>query len=96
MWPTDRYEKRHKNLAAHVSPAFRVEVGDTVTVGEWRLGETRRWLKGIRSMSTTVQNRAFQRAPGGEEQGFGQGVWQVLSRDGVSGFYCIKMHAVLE
>lgn len=30
----DRYEKRHKNLAAHVSPAFRVEVGDTVTVGK--------------------------------------------------------------
>jgi ribosomal protein S17 len=29
----DRYEKRHKNLAAHVSPAFRVEIGDTVTVG---------------------------------------------------------------
>ncbi|KAH0838288.1 40S ribosomal protein S11 [Lanmaoa asiatica] len=32
----DRYEKRHKNLAAHVSPAFRVEVGDTVTVGQCR------------------------------------------------------------
>ncbi|KIM66217.1 hypothetical protein SCLCIDRAFT_1211446 [Scleroderma citrinum Foug A] len=31
-----RYEKRHKNLAAHVSPAFRVEVGDTVTVGQCR------------------------------------------------------------
>jgi ribosomal protein S17 len=30
---TDRYEKRHKNLAAHVSPAFRVELGDLVTVG---------------------------------------------------------------
>lgn len=29
----DRYEKRHKNLAAHVSPAFRAEVGDVVTVG---------------------------------------------------------------
>lgn len=29
----DRYEKRHRNLAAHVSPAFRVEVGDLVTVG---------------------------------------------------------------
>lgn len=29
----DRYEKRHKNLAAHVSPAFRAEVGDIVTVG---------------------------------------------------------------
>ncbi|KDQ11592.1 hypothetical protein BOTBODRAFT_135643 [Botryobasidium botryosum FD-172 SS1] len=31
-----RYEKRHKNLAAHVSPAFRVEIGDTVTVGQCR------------------------------------------------------------
>ncbi|KAG6336673.1 hypothetical protein ID866_2420 [Astraeus odoratus] len=31
-----RYEKRHKNLAAHVSPAFRVEVGDMVTVGQCR------------------------------------------------------------
>jgi ribosomal protein S17 len=28
-----RYEKRHKNLAAHCSPAFRVENGDVVTVG---------------------------------------------------------------
>jgi ribosomal protein uS17 len=32
----DRYEKRHKNLAAHVSPAFRVEEGDQVTVGQCR------------------------------------------------------------
>ncbi|KAJ7630919.1 ribosomal protein S17-domain-containing protein [Roridomyces roridus] len=32
----NRYEKRHKNLAAHVSPAFRVEVGDIVTVGQCR------------------------------------------------------------
>ena len=31
-----RYEKRHKNLAAHVSPAFRVEEGDWVTVGQCR------------------------------------------------------------
>lgn len=31
----DRYEKRHKNLAAHVSPAFRVDVGDVVTVGTY-------------------------------------------------------------
>ena len=31
-----RYEKRHKNLSAHVSPAFRVREGDTVTVGECR------------------------------------------------------------
>lgn len=32
-------------------------------------------------MSTTVKNCAFQRAPGGEEQGSDQGVWQVLSWD---------------
>ncbi|KAK4555126.1 40S ribosomal protein S11-B [Recurvomyces mirabilis] len=31
-----RYEKRHKNLSAHVSPAFRVEEGDRVTVGQCR------------------------------------------------------------
>lgn len=33
----NRYEKRHKNLAAHLSPCFiGVEVGDTVTVGQCR------------------------------------------------------------
>lgn len=32
----NRYEKRHTNLAAHVSPAFRVEEGDQVTVGQCR------------------------------------------------------------
>ncbi|KAG7865085.1 hypothetical protein KL918_004961 [Ogataea parapolymorpha] len=32
----NRYEKRHKNLAAHVSPAFRVQEGDIVTVGQCR------------------------------------------------------------
>ena len=31
-----RYEKRHRNLAAHISPAFRVKDGDAVTVGECR------------------------------------------------------------
>ena len=31
-----RYEKRHTNLAAHVSPCFRVEDGDQVTVGQCR------------------------------------------------------------
>jgi len=31
-----RYEKRHKNISAHVSPAFRVEEGDQVTVGQCR------------------------------------------------------------
>jgi len=35
IWDADRYEKRHKNMAVHVSPAFRVELGDVVTVGEY-------------------------------------------------------------
>src|SRR6201992_1257813 len=42
----DRYEKRHANLAAHVSPAFRVEEGDTVTVGQCRpLSKTVRFTR---------------------------------------------------
>lgn len=29
----NRYERRHKNLPVHVSPAFRVEVGDIIVAG---------------------------------------------------------------
>ena len=33
----NRYEKRHRNVAAHLSPCFiGVEIGDTVTVGQCR------------------------------------------------------------
>ncbi|CCE87055.1 Piso0_005592 [Millerozyma farinosa CBS 7064] len=32
----NRYEKRHRNVAAHVSPAFRVQEGDVVVVGQCR------------------------------------------------------------
>merc|ERR1711894_416327 len=32
-----RFEKKHKNLSVHMSPAFKdVSIGDTVTVGECR------------------------------------------------------------
>lgn len=31
-----RYEKRHSNLSAHVSPCFRAREGDTVVVGQCR------------------------------------------------------------
>ena len=31
----NRYERRHKNLAVHVSPAFRVEVGDIIVAGTY-------------------------------------------------------------
>merc|ERR1712018_814041 len=32
----NRFEKRHKNLSAHLSPCFRVKEGDVVTVGQCR------------------------------------------------------------
>ncbi|KAG2206066.1 hypothetical protein INT46_010070 [Mucor plumbeus] len=35
----NRYEKRHKNISAHVSPAFEnaaIEAGDLVTIGQCR------------------------------------------------------------
>ena len=31
-----RYEKRHGNVAAHISPAFRASDGDTVIIGQCR------------------------------------------------------------
>ena len=31
-----RFEKRHKNVAAHCSPCFRVKEGDVVTIGQCR------------------------------------------------------------
>ena len=31
-----RYEKKHRNLAAHISPAFEVKEGDEVVIGECR------------------------------------------------------------
>ena len=30
------YEKRHANISAHVSPAFRAKEGDTVVIGQCR------------------------------------------------------------
>jgi len=32
----NRFEKRHRNIPAHCSPAFRVKEGDTVTIGQCR------------------------------------------------------------
>merc|ERR1719473_1888199 len=31
-----RYEKRHKNVAAHLSPAFRISEGQPVVIGQCR------------------------------------------------------------
>eukprot|EP00013_Stygamoeba_regulata_P020232 CAMPEP_0177651224 /NCGR_PEP_ID=MMETSP0447-20121125/12415_1 /TAXON_ID=0 /ORGANISM="Stygamoeba regulata, Strain BSH-02190019" /LENGTH=166 /DNA_ID=CAMNT_0019154253 /DNA_START=50 /DNA_END=550 /DNA_ORIENTATION=+ len=32
----NRYEKRHKNISAHISPCFKTKVGDVVTIGQCR------------------------------------------------------------
>jgi small subunit ribosomal protein S11e len=32
----NRYEKRHRNIPAHLSPAFSVKEGDIVVIGECR------------------------------------------------------------
>lgn len=32
----NRFEKRHKNVSVHCSPAFRIVTGDVVTVGQCR------------------------------------------------------------
>lgn len=36
MSPPCRYEKRHANISAHISPCFRAKEGDTVTLGQCR------------------------------------------------------------
>ena len=64
-----------------MSPAFRVDVGDVVTVGEYDHGGwTHSVLMFCRPVPTTVEDRPFQRAAGVEEQGGGKSVQQVLSR----------------
>lgn len=91
----DRYEKRHKNLAAHVSPAFRVELGDVVTVGmSIFLGLRVLSLSSLsrcRPVSTVIENRSIQRYPCSEEQGVSKDIRQVLAGRLVS-FSCLCRH----
>lgn len=57
----NRYEKRHKNLAAHVSPAFRVQEGDYVTVGQCRpLSKTVRFNV-LKVSSATGKSKGFDK-----------------------------------
>merc|ERR1712071_509264 len=54
----NRFEKRHKNLAAHCSPAFRINEGDQVTVGQCRpLSKTVRF-----NVLRVLENKQAQRA----------------------------------
>ncbi|KAK3023886.1 hypothetical protein RJ639_042902 [Escallonia herrerae] len=57
-----KYEKRHSNIAAHVSPCFRVNEGDQVTLGQCRpLSKTVRFnvLKVISAGSAGGGKKAF-------------------------------------
>lgn len=52
-----RYEKRHSNLAVHVSPCFRVNEGDIVIVGQ------------CRPLSKTVRFNVLRVIPKGQKAG---------------------------
>ncbi|RZB81399.1 40S ribosomal protein S11, partial [Glycine soja] len=57
-----RYEKRHSNIPAHISPAFRVKEGDHVIIGQCRpLSKTVRFnvLKVIPAGSSSGAKKAF-------------------------------------
>ncbi|KAG6414645.1 hypothetical protein SASPL_122018 [Salvia splendens] len=57
-----RYEKRHSNIPAHISPCFRVKEGDHVTIGQCRpLSKTVRFnvLKVIPAGSSGLGKKAF-------------------------------------
>ncbi|RAL48402.1 hypothetical protein DM860_005826 [Cuscuta australis] len=57
-----RYEKRHSNIAAHISPCFRVKEGDHVIIGQCRpLSKTVRFnvLKVIPAGSASGGKKAF-------------------------------------
>ncbi|KAJ6344455.1 hypothetical protein OIU76_006054 [Salix suchowensis] len=57
-----RYEKRHSNIPAHISPCFRVREGDYVIIGQCRpLSKTVRFnvLKVIPAGSSGGVKKAF-------------------------------------
>ncbi|AES59293.1 putative ribosomal protein S17/S11 [Medicago truncatula] len=54
-----RYEKRHSNIPAHVSPCFRVKEGDHVIIGQ------------CRPLSKTVRFNVLKVIPAGSSSGAG-------------------------
>jgi len=60
--PQTRYEKRHTNISAHISPAFRCREGDRVEIGQ------------CRPLSKTVRFNVLRVIPAsggsGEKKGF--------------------------
>ena len=56
----NRYERRHKNLAVHVSPAFRVEVGDIIVAGMYESPRRANPSGQCRPLSKTVRFNALK------------------------------------
>ena len=54
-----RYEKRHKNISAHISPCFKCKEGDIVTLGECRpLSKTVRFnVLDVKPVNTVITRR---------------------------------------
>lgn len=64
----NRFEKRHKNISAHLSPAFRdVALGDKVTIGQCRplskVGCSLLSSSHTRANAPSLPDRPIQRAP---------------------------------
>merc|ERR1711931_531619 len=57
-----RYEKRHRNLVAHMSPCFRdVQLGDLITVGQCRpLSKTKRFNV-LKVSKSTKTKKSFEK-----------------------------------
>ncbi|CAD5226834.1 unnamed protein product [Bursaphelenchus xylophilus] len=56
-----RYERRHRNISVHCSPAFRVNVGDVVIIGECRkLSKTVRFNV-LKVLGKTGARKAFDK-----------------------------------
>jgi len=61
----NRYERRHKNLAVHVSPAFRVEVGDIIVAGTYLfVPKNVSLLTWNRPVPSPLEDGSFQHAQG--------------------------------
>ncbi|KAL4343615.1 hypothetical protein HN51_061892 [Arachis hypogaea] len=58
FWYHHRYEKRHSNIAAHISPCFRVKEGNHVIIGQCRL-----------AISKTVRFNVLKVIPAGSSSG---------------------------
>jgi len=60
----NRYEKRHRNIPAHLSPCFRVKEGDNVVIGQCRaVAKTVRFnvLKVDASSTVVAQVKSFKK-----------------------------------